>query len=687
MYHRYFLLLALAAPLSGALAQSAERPVRPPFAAETPAPDALLRAGWSCHDGRIRSATAQRATTTSVAHEQLMNRYDVEFSHLDLAVERTSTTIGAGSNVLTVARVVSATRTLDTIGFELHPSLTIDSVQVNGTRVPATRIQRVATGDVRVRPLTPVAAGSQFRYKVWYHGTPASTGSAAIGDGITSTNSTRWGNRVTWTLSESFSAYEWWPSKQVLTDKLDSVAVWVTTSASNKVGSNGVLEAVTPRPGGKVRYEWKTRYPTVYYLVSLAVAEYVDYTIYAKPFGMPRNDSMAVVNYVYNNPQTLPTFQADIDDTPALIENFSLRVGIYPFWQEKYGHAMAPLGGGMEHQTMTTLGSFNFTLTAHELFHQWFGDHVTCRSWRDIWLNESFASYGEYIALEDLRAGTGEKEQWMQDAQQMAMQQPNGSVLLPAADSTDVGRIFDYRLTYKKGATVVHMLRHVLNNDSLFYAALANYQQEFAFGTASTRDMRISLENTAVRPLDWFFNQWIIGEGYPRLTVAWNQVGNTLILDNTQVSSAPASVPFFRMPLEYRFSFTNGQTQTVRLELTQAAQRWSLPLPAGATVNRVEVDPNKWNLLQLARLWRNNALQPTGLALAATTPRLTLWPNPTTGTVRLSGVGAAPQVEVIDALGRVVRTLPAATEEARLDLPAGLYVVRAGAATERLVVE
>lgn len=685
MSHRYLLLLALAAPLSGALAQSVAPPVRAPFAAETPAPDALLRAGLTCHDGRIRAATAHRATTTSVSHERLMNRYDVQFSHLDLAVERTATTIGAGSNVLTVARVVSATRPLDTIGFELHPSLTIDSVLVNGSRVPAARVQRLTTGDVRVRPVTPVAAGSRFSYKVWYHGTPASTGSAAIGDGITSTASQRWGNQVTWTLSESFSAYEWWPSKQVLADKLDSVAVWVTTSADNKVGSNGVLEAITPRPGGKARYEWKTRYPTDYYLVSLAVAQYVDYTIYAKPFGIPRNDSVPVVNYVYNNPQTLATFQADIDDTPRLIENYSLRVGTYPFWQEKYGHSMAPLGGGMEHQTMTTLGSFDFTLTAHELFHQWFGDHVTCRSWQDIWLNESFASYGEYISLEDLHAGSGEKEQWMQDAQRTAMQQPDGSVLLPAADTFDVGRIFDYRLTYKKGATVIHMLRHVLNDDSLFYAALANYQQEFAFGTARTRDLRLSLENTTGRPLDWFFDQWVSGEGYPRLTIAWNQVGNTVILDNTQAPTMPASVPFFRMPLQYRFTFTNGQTQTVRLEQTALTQRWSLTLPAGATINRVEVDPNKWNLFQLTRLWHNTALQPTGLAAAAARPHLTLWPNPTTGTVRISG--ATTKVEVSDALGRVVRTLPATTEEVRLDLPAGLYLVRAGAATERLVVE
>ena len=148
-----------------------------------------------------------------------------------------------------------------------------------------------------------------------------------------------------------------------------------------------------------MRYEWKSRHPIDYYLISVSVAPYLEYLNYAHP---PR-PTVPVVNYVYNQ-AALGNFQSEIDRTPGFIENYSALCGLYPFADEKYGHSMAPLGGGMEHQTMTTQDGFNFTLTAHELFHQWFGDNVTCGSWEDIWLNEGFASYGEYLSLQALAA-------------------------------------------------------------------------------------------------------------------------------------------------------------------------------------------------------------------------------------------------------------------------------------------
>ncbi len=150
--------------------------------------------------------------------------------------------------------------------------------------------------------------------------------------------------------------------------------VWVTTAQPNKVGSNGVLARVVPLPGNEVRYEWKSRHPIDYYLISVAVAPYVEYVNYANPAGGPR---IPIVNYVYNQ-AALANYQVAIDRTPGFIENYSDLVGLYPFADEKYGHSMAPIGGGMEHQTMTTQDGFDFTLTAHELFHQWFGDNVTC---------------------------------------------------------------------------------------------------------------------------------------------------------------------------------------------------------------------------------------------------------------------------------------------------------------------
>ena len=635
----------------------------------------------ACQHGRVAAhagnATrlARRTTSASRNHERLMNRYDVSYCHLDLALERDVTTLFAGSNVRTWARNRPGAGALDTLAFELLPSLLIDSVQVNGQRVPAARVQRLPTGDVRVRPLTPVAAGTAFNYQVWYHGTPVATGGAAIGDGITSANSGRWGNRVLWTLSQPFSAHEWWPCKQVLADKIDSVRVWVTTTASNKVGANGLLERVTARPGGKARYEWASKYPVAYYLVSVAVAEYVDYTIYAHPAALA-GDSIPVVNYIYNNPQTLPFWQADIDLTVPMLENFSDKVGLYPFWREKYGHSMAPLGGGMEHQTMTTQGTFDFTLTAHELFHQWFGDHVTCRSWRDIWLNEGFASYGEYISLEALQPT--EAAPWLEATQQSAFQRFTGSVAVN--DTLNNGRIFSSQLTYDKGACVVHMLRHVFGNDSAFFAALRTYQQQFGGSVVTTADFQQSMEGSLGQPLGWFFDQWITGEGYARTDGGWNQVGAQVVIESTQSTTA-AVTPFFRMPLEARITFAAGGPAplTVRLEQTLASQRWTLAVPAGAAIARVELDPNNWNLLQITRMRRNTALQPLGTARAVAAATVALYPNPCADQLHVPATATARTATVLDLTGRVIARQPVGAGTAAIGTAAlqpGVYLLR-----------
>ena len=119
---------------------------------------------------------------------------------------------------------------------------------------------------------------------------------------------------------------------------------------------------------------------------------------------------------------------------------------------------MAPIGGGMEHQTMTTLSDFNFYLTSHELCHQWWGDNVTCKTWSDIWINEGFASYGEYLAAAGLTSYQ-EAQQHMVDAHNNVMSMPDGSVYIPPLQAISEGRIFDGRLSYKKGAAIIHNLR------------------------------------------------------------------------------------------------------------------------------------------------------------------------------------------------------------------------------------
>ena len=201
--------------------------------------------------------------------------------------------------------------------------------------------------------------------------------------------------------------------------------------------------------------------------------------------------------------------------------------GTYPFISEKYGHCVAPLGGGMEHQTMTTLANFNFLLVAHELAHQWFGDYVTCGSWQDIWINEGFASYAEYIACQYLQSQTN-ADLWMADAQTYVKSETDGSVFVPEAFSTDEERIFDYRLSYKKGAAIIHMIRGELQNDSLFFSILRDYLDRYKNDVATGEDFKEVLEEKSGRDFTAFFNQWFYGEGYPSITVNWKHEQDTL---------------------------------------------------------------------------------------------------------------------------------------------------------------
>ncbi|KAA9345676.1 M1 family aminopeptidase [Adhaeribacter soli] len=627
------------------------------------AQQAMAQSGAKCAESRLRPTA--RVAQTTVSQQRLLNKYDVNFYKLDVALEKTSTYI-AGNNLIQAKSRVAA---LDTFAFELHQDLNIDSVYINGQKRTFTR----QAGMTYVRLTTPIAAGNAVNAWVFYKGTPPSGASAAIGNGMSNGTSPSWGNQVTWSLSEPFAAYEWFPVKQILTDKADSSEVWVTTSAVNKVGSNGLLKNTTTLPNGKKRYEWKSRYPIAYYLISVAVAEYVDYTIYANPPGAP--NPIPIQNYIYNNPGTLPAFQAEIDNTAPLLVKFSELFGLYPFYKEKYGHCMAPLSGGMEHQTMTTQGFFEFTLTAHELAHQWFGDNVTCASWRDIWLNEGFASYAEYLALQNLRPG--QQVAWMNSTHNSVMAAPGGSLYVPAADSMNVNRIFDSRLTYDKGAAVVHMLRFEMNNDALFFATLKTYQQALKDSTAKTPQFKAIAESVSGKNLTPFFNQWVYGEGYPTFSLIWNQVGNNLVFQTTETVSRSTATSFFETDVEYKVTTSVGDT-IIRVRQQQPKQFYQIPIRG--TISGMQVDPNNWILNRTGTIAKNTSLVSGISAPLAAGQKLNLFPNPTTDWLQVSDLTfKAESIRIFDMAGKQLRSEKPLSPQHRIDvkgLPQGMYLLQ-----------
>ena len=665
---------------SAGFAQDGHRPAYP-------APDfASLDAGRACVVSHLHS-TARRPSTT-VSHRRQMDRYDVKYYKLDLALENNSRNV-AGSVTM---KVQVGGQALDSLAFELYKApvgssagtatMLIDSVVVNGRKsLGISRVGPDATAGLR----QPAAANALLTARIYYHGTAPSGNSAAIGNAF-STATQYYINggyvpyNVTWSLSEPFSAHEWFPCKQVLTDKADSSDVWVTTTRPNKVGSNGVLVRTVPLPNNKVRYEWKSRHPIDYYLISVAVAPYVEVVTYANPVGGPR---IPIVDYVYDQ-ATVAFYQTEINRTAGFIENYSTLFGLYPFANEKYGHSTAPIGGGMEHQTMTTQDGYTFTLTAHELCHQWWGDNVTCGSWEDIWLNESFASYGEYLSLQALSTPTAARN-WIDQAGQYAQNRYNGGWVpdntgsVYVADTTNTNRIFNVYLTYKKGAFVLHMLRYLFNDDTRYFRALRAYQTQFRGRTARTADLQRVLETELGRPLGYFFQQWFRGEGYPAFDVRWNQVGNTLQLRVTETASNATVTPFFDTDVPYKLTFSNGTSSTVRLHQGQAVSQFAVPAN-GLTVTAIVVDPDQW-VLDLPGTVTHDATLALGNRPAATATALRVSPNPCASQLVLNELPTnTAQAEVLDATGRLVRRQPLSAANAQLDTQAlapGMYFLRA----------
>ena len=271
-----------------------------------------------------------------------------------------------------------------------------------------------------------------------------------------------------------------------------------------------------------------------------------------------------------------------------MIENFGNVFEMYPYADEKYGHAQFGWGGGMEHTTMSFMGSFSEGLIAHELAHQWFGDKVTCGSWEDIWLNEGFATFLTGLTWEYLY-GDNSYKSWRNDKINNITNYPNGSVF--CTDTTSVSRIFHSRLSYNKGSMVLHMLRHKLG-DADFFLGIQNYlaDPDLAYGYAKTIDLQNHLEATSGMDLTEYLADWFMGEGYPSYQIQWGQTGSDMYIQVNQ-SQSHGSVSFFEMPIPIKVYGTGGEEEWLRLENTSDGQRFTENI--GFTISSVQFDPDK----------------------------------------------------------------------------------------------
>ncbi len=346
------------------------------------------------------------------------------------------------------------------------------------------------------------------------------------------------------------------------------------------------------------------------------MADYAEYTIEARPSGLV--NPVVIQNFVYDVPGCLESYKEKIDVSIPMMELYSDLFGPYPHRDEKYGHYLWPRGGGMEHQTMTGMGNFEFYLVAHEMGHSWFGNYVTCATWQDIWINEGFATYAGYLATENLAPDYAAGE--IDYRFERAMLEPDGSVYVPAQEAENDSRIFSSNLSYSKGMALLHMIRFELQNDHLFFEALNSFLQTYGSSVATGLDFKEVLEETSGMDFTDFFDQWYFGYGYPLYSLNWEQQDGILTISSVQTGSSELT-PLFKMSMEYKVFYPGGDT-TIRVFHQQREESYRFDFQEA--VDSIQIDPDNWVLNQVTSL-EGSALKSERLA------QISISPNPNAG--------------------------------------------------------
>jgi aminopeptidase N len=521
---------------------------------------------------KMRASEANSASKLmSVKTNPNTANYDITYHKLEFTINPAVYFISGK-----ITTTYTALSDMSNLTFDLSNTLTVSSVKRGIDNL--TFIQSATELQITLPATQPT--GTSETVEITYSGAPSSSG---FGSFMQSTHGT---SPIIWTLSEPFGAMNWWPCKQDLNDKANSIDVYITAPSQYISVSNGVEPEAPIINGTDKTTHFHHGYPIPAYLICMAVT---DYAVYTQTGGTIPNQ-YPIVNYIYPEYLT-PTVQNELAQTPLILNLYENLFEIYPFHTEKYGHAQFGWGGGMEHTTVSFMVSFGRQLIAHEMAHQWFGDKITCGTWKDIWLNEGFATYLASMVIENFDGQTAfiaDKTNMINSITSIA----NGAVYLTDAEALNVSRIFDSRLSYRKGAMVLNMLRFKLG-DTMFFQGLKNYLADtnLAYKYAVTSNFQSHLEALYESSLTEFFNDWVYNQGYPTYSITvQNNFNGTVSLSVNQTQS-DASVPFFEMPIPVRVFGAGGEQMDLVLNNISNGETFVKNVPF--VVTSVVFDPKK----------------------------------------------------------------------------------------------
>jgi aminopeptidase N len=557
----------------------------------------------SCHviaqQGDVVCKTADIARTEMMAFRPGLRTQTNSSDNFDIKHYRCEWTLNPTVNYVQgkITSTFSMNTTGNSIRFDMYRQLQVDSVVYHSQKIGYTQANN---NTLTINFPTAINMGEIDSVTVFYQGVPGSSG---FGSFIISDHG---GAPVLWVLSEPYGAKDWWPCKGGLDDKADSIDLIYHYPSQYKAASNGIL--VNETTNGSTRTSWYAhKFPIATYLIGVAISNYV---VFNETVQL-RTRSLPVITYHYPEYETM--FRDNSHFTTDNLKMYDELVGDFPF--ERYGNTQWGWGGGMEYQSNSFVLFSEDVLCAHELAHQWFGDKVTCKSWKDIWLNEGFATYFSYLQFEKNNP-TFYHNNVLAVMNEHITDRDSGSVIVD--DTTDVGRIFDGNLSYEKGSYVLRMLRWKLG-DSTFFRSLRYYLNKpgLRYGYASTTDLRKALEEYSGMNLQEFFNDWVYGQGYPSYHLQYSYESNGLTKVILSQTTSHQSVPFFEMPVALKFVKGN-QTKTVVADHRNNHQVFWVDV--GFDADTVLIDPDLWMISRYNTVQKTNA--------SAGNYQITVYPNP-----------------------------------------------------------
>ena len=518
-----------------------------------------------------KSAYRWQAQNSTLNQNQ--EKIDIKFYELNLDIDFNSSRIRGSVTVNGVIGNIYP----DFIELDLYDNMTVDSILQNN--IP---ILYLHENDMLKIPISDITLDDEnlFSLTIFYQGTPDHCGAG----GFKFDEHQNIGH--VWTLSEAYCARSWWPCKDDPSDKADSVNIIISVPLEPAyiVASNGLLSSTTIN-NNKKTYFWKERYPITTYLVSLAIYPYTKWVDqYVSPIS---SDTMLIEHYVF--PDRYEASYPNYSLTKDMLSFFSELFGEYPFISEKYGHADFTWGGGMEHQTLSSMGSFSQNLMVHELGHSWWGNLITCKTFNDIWLNEGFARYCQALWAEHMYG----REAYFDFMNNHAYY---GAGTIYVENPSSNSQIFSAGLSYNKASWVLHMLRHKVG-ETMFFDILKSYasNDSLSYNAASTSDFQKVCEDISGLDFEQFFQQWIYGEKYPKYELSWWHEGNGIY--NVKIDQVQSN-DIFSMPIDLKFSGSAGPMlvdTTIVIENNNSSQLYEFS-GFNFLLENVMLDPENWIL-------------------------------------------------------------------------------------------